>query len=232
MVDPGDPWAGWVLGTDGLRAQYCELNRLGQWLRQPVNTVTNLGFGAAGLAVLLDRSGGRLAGAPRWLFGLSLVALCLGSGLFHASITLTAQRADMGATYAVVLALIGYGVLVHRPRTEDRAWLAVIGVLDVLFVVLDLFRQGTWLLPLMLALTLAGAVVAVAGWRPRVGLGHLARAGVGLLVGAASWILDFHKIGCDPTGWFQWHGLWHLATAVGAWELFRFLDRTAPRRDA
>lgn len=230
-MEPSDPWADWVLGTDGLRAQYCELNRLGAWLRQPVNTVTNLGFGAAGLAVLLDRTGGRLAGAPKWLFGLSLVALCLGSGWFHASITLTAQRADMGATYAVVLALIGYTGMVHRPRREWRAWLAVVVVLDVLFIAFDLFRQGTWLLPLLLAITLGGAVFAVVRWRPREGLGHLARAGLGLLVGGVSWGLDFHKVGCDPTGWFQWHGLWHLATAVGAWELFRFLDRAAPRRE-
>jgi hypothetical protein len=221
-----DPWADWALGTDGLAARYCELNRIGDWLRQPVNAVTNVAFAFTGVAVLRggDR-GGRLKGAPTVVFGASLLLLALGSGWFHASIALHAQRADMGATYAVVLALIGFAVMLLRPADERRRWLAAVLGADVVFVAFDLFRQGAWLLPVLLFGTLLAGIAVFARMRAELEHRHLALAALALVIGAVSWVLDDRKILCDPTSLFQWHGLWHVAMAFAALELFRYFDR-------
>jgi hypothetical protein len=222
------PWAGMALGTDGLSAKYCELNRLDHWVRQPINTLSNAAFALVGIAILLERpANSRLAGLPRTLVGLSLCALAVGSALFHASITLAAQRMDMGATYAVVLALTGFAVAIRRPPEELGRWTVAILAADVLFVAFDLFRQGAWLLPLLLVAALGSASITRIRWSRAHLSGHFSAALVSMGVAGTAWILDDRKLGCDPTGDFQWHALWHIATAVAAFELYRYLDRAA-----
>ncbi|MBK7401673.1 MAG: ceramidase domain-containing protein [Myxococcales bacterium] len=222
-----DPWAALALGTDGLSAKYCELNRFGGYLRQPINSLSNAAFALAGVAVLADHRVGRLSVSLRRLFAASLFALAAGSGFFHASITLVAQRMDMGATYAVVLALIGFSFAIERPVEEHARWLAGIVVVDLVFVGLDLYRFGAWLLPLLLLLCLGAALRVLS--RVRHSARHLVLAGVGILTGATAWGLDERKVLCAPESVLQWHALWHCATAFGALHLFWFFDRSSAR---
>jgi hypothetical protein len=221
-----DIWAGFELGTDGLSARYCEVNRLGAWIRQPVNTISNLVYLAAGLVVWADgRRPGHLRGALRAILGAALVALFVGSSLFHASIARFAQRMDVGATYALALALIGSAVAVQRPARERTRWVAATLAAAAVFAGVDLLSYGTILLP---ALILSALVAVLLAWRRRPGLHdarYLAFSGLMLAASAASWWLDFAKVGCDPTSAFQWHAVWHLSTAAAAVGTYRFLDR-------
>lgn len=214
-----DPWASLALSTDGLTARYCELNHLGEWLRQPSNALSSFSYVIAGVLVLLNTTG-RVAKSLRFTLAASFFALGLGSQFFHASITLIAQQLDMAGTYATVLALIAIGLQQRFPRLHV---LAPLLVTDVLFYAFDLYLQGTWLLPLLIAIALiVTVVVALHEKRPAL---HFGLAFLGLTIGGASWGFDDRKFLCDPQSVLQWHALWHLATAFGAYQLFLFLNR-------
>jgi hypothetical protein len=221
-----DPWSSFPLGTDGLSARYCELNRLGEWLRQPANALSSLSYLAVGVATFA-RAGGRIDAKLRNILGVSLILLGLGSGSFHASITLAAQELDMAATYAVVLALTVHAISQVAPKISALALLVALVAADVLLYAIDGYRFGPWLLPLLLLVLTASAVWVAARTTGR-SKREFVLAFVGLGVGGASWILDDRKVACAPLSVLQWHALWHLATAFGAWRLFVYFDRVAP----
>ena len=55
-------------------------------------------------------------------------------------------------------------------------------------------------------------------------------AAVALLLGGfVAWVLDIMRITCSPESWLQGHALWHVAGALAAWLLYRYLQtaRTA-----
>jgi hypothetical protein len=221
-----DPWGLFALGTDGLTQRYCELNRLGEWLRQPANSCSSLAYVAAAIPVVHLRR--NVPSSLRTLVAGSLVALGLGSAFFHASIALVAQKLDMAGTYGVVLGLIAVGLVERFRRIDPRAAVVSVLALDVVFYAFDFYLYGPWLLPLLIVVAIAVLVAS----RIASGPGGATALGVafgGLGVGGAAWILDDHKVACAPVSPLQWHALWHIATAVALAATFRFFDR--PRKE-
>ncbi len=219
-----DPWAAFALSTDGLSARYCELNRLGEWLRQPSNTISSFSYLVAGVLVLRSMKG-RADTSLRLVLGLSFFALGLGSQFFHASITLVAQELDMAGTYAAVLALIAIALRQRFERLPVELVLVALLVIDALFYAFEFYRHGPWLLPSLLGVTLVCAVAVAVHSGASRSLRSFGFAVAGLAVGAASWLFDDQKFLCDPRSALQWHALWHLATAFGAYQLFSYLHR-------
>lgn len=218
-----DPWAGWALGTDGLEARYCELNRLGAVLRQPSNALSSLAYVVAGGFVLGQR-GGAVPRPLRLLLGASLAALGAGSIFFHGSITLVAQQLDMTATYGTVLSLIAIAATKLGARSNAMVLGGGVVGADVAAYGFDLYRHGTWLLPLLIGLALLASVTIWSRSRAAGPRWSFFSALAGLVIGGVSWVLDGKKVGCRPEGVLQWHALWHVATAIGVWALFAYFD--------
>ena len=223
-----DPWSSFVLGTDGLSARYCELNHLGAWLRQPMNSLSNLAYVLAGVWLWRREAA---PGRSRSVFTLAacLCAVGVGSGLFHASIALFAQQLDMAGAYAVLLAGIAAPFILSEEAPKQTVRLALLAVVIALFYAFDLYLQGTWLLPLLVLL----AGVTAAGVRLRAPERYagpwLSRALYAAALGAAAWGLDDRKVLCAPRSLLQWHALWHVATASAAFCLYTFHLRGAAR---
>jgi hypothetical protein len=213
-----EPWADWVVGTDGLGPRYCEANRLAEWVRQPANTWSNAAYALAALGVA---RGGDAAGAA--IPAACLTGLALGSAFFHASLTLAAQRLDMDGAYAVSYAGLALPAALRRPRRELPAWGALVAAAVAASHAVDLHRAGPVLLP---ALLVAVGVVADRV-RRRTGAPGLGRAVAAAVAGGLCWILDDRKVLCATTSLLQWHAAWHVATALAAHELFRFHLRAA-----
>ncbi|HEX2861700.1 MAG TPA: ceramidase domain-containing protein, partial [Lacunisphaera sp.] len=97
-----------------------KLNRL---IREPQNTVSNLPYALAGLAILL--AGRRLAS-----FGLGLAGLFLGfgSGMYHASLLPEWRMIDILGVYAVLYSLLLIGVATRFKQLGEHrlAWVAVV----------------------------------------------------------------------------------------------------------
>jgi hypothetical protein len=105
---------------------------LAQAIREPFNTWTNLAFVRCG-ALLLTREGL----APRRQAGLALIAVGIGSFLYHASSSRTLRHWDVGAMYWLYLMLIVLAVGVLSERFRDffnrsaSGWMIALPILAI-----------------------------------------------------------------------------------------------------
>ncbi|MBW2444547.1 MAG: hypothetical protein JRG83_01345 [Deltaproteobacteria bacterium] len=151
-----------------------------------------------------------------------MATLCIGSGLFHASMTRAGQWLDVAAMYFAMNALVGFALHVRGIAPFVRSLPAFL-VLDVL---LAIFK---WSLPTTPILAVQGAVVFAT-------LGHGARRGplpwawalaptLIFLAGFGVRDLDVRGVGCDPSGWlYQGHAVWHVTSAFFLWGSFVALE--------
>ena len=222
---------GW-LGPDVDRgAEFCEA-AAGR-VRQPVNTLSNLGFVVAGLAIA--RRADRL---PVVGTALACLVVLLGpaSMAMHATESSLGGHLDMLSMYLVASFAVAYAAM--RLARRGPAFLAVVlavsllgcGVVEVAGGEVPVVRHAGNLAfgaLLVTALVLERRIV-------RRGETVLDRrwilAAVGSLLAAfAIWntAQDGSPL-CWPGSLYQGHGVWHLLCALSAWCLFRFYASERP----
>jgi hypothetical protein len=226
---------GWFGPDVGRGAAFCEAAHPG-WIRQPVNTWSNLGFVLAGLAVAWYagdrlRLGLTMGAHPALATAYAVLVVLLGPGsmAMHATQSDLGGHLDLLSMFLVSGFALGYAAM--------RVWHRGPGFLAVVFPALVAVGMAVYLaggaVPLvnhagnaafsvMLLLAIALEVVL---WR-RPDVRQDTRFGVAALATlvVASTVWRFGRDGhpwCDPTSWWQWHGLWHVLCAVAAYLLFR-----------
>lgn len=221
---------GWLGPDIGRGTGFCEAARAGL-IKQPANTVSNLGFVAAGLAASWHASTaprGRLTRPLAAVLAIVIVLLGPGSAAMHASQSDLGGHLDMTSMYLIsgfalayaVTRLVGGGL-----RVFTRVYLAALLAQEIVEI-----RGGS--MPLLMttgnfgfALTLIAAVVLEEILRRR-GDGLDLRWGAlalgALLLAFGIWTLA--KDGgpwCDPHSLLQGHAAWHLLCAAAAYALYR-----------
>lgn len=197
---------------------YCERTSVAFWA-EPLNAVTNAAFVAAGLWLLITLyRQGRLDGATVWLSGL-MIAIGIGSFLFHTYATVWAAMADTGPIMLFILTYFAIAMRYLVGLTWPRSMLATLGFLAAMVALSWFFRitlapiigSSTSYLPALLGL------VGVGFYLRRRGEGEDRGAGYGLLYAAGLFavsltfrILDEPLCGVWPYGT---HFLWHLCNA-------------------
>jgi Ceramidase len=235
--------AGGWLGPDVDRgAGFCEA--AAGTVRQPVNTLSNLGFVVAGLAIALraGRPGGLGTSTMARRPGLATAYACLvvllgpGSMAMHATESEVGGHLDMASMYLVAAFASSYAAM----RRFDRgpAFLAVafvlvvavcelVGTYDGAVPVVDYAGNLAFGAFLVLALVLERGVARHRGVVLEL---RWAWAAVGAMAVAFA-IWNTAKAGsslCWPHSAYQGHGVWHLLCAVGAWCLFRLYVSEEP----
>jgi len=228
--------AGGWLGADVDRgAGFCEA--AAGTVRQPVNTLSNLGFVVAGLAIAVraGRPGGLGRSTMARRPGLATAYACLvvllgpGSMAMHATESEVGGHLDVASMYLVAAFASSYAAM----RRFDRgpAFMAVAFVL----VVAGCELVGTYDRPVPVVEFSGNAafgaflVVAVVLERQHarrnavsLDLRWLAAAVGALALAFAVW--NTAKAGsplCWPHSLYQGHGVWHVLCAVSAYCLFR-----------
>lgn len=201
--------------TTPLGAADCEAFA-GGWLVQPVNAWSSLAYAVVGLVLIVAsiRTGGRDR-TLQTVYGVLLIGTGIGSFLYHGPQTPVAQFAHditfLAALWALVLLnLAAAGLLPRRTLAPGLA-----AVLAVLSSVLLLWPASTNVLTGITVVALAASDL----WRRRtVGFERVwYGASIVLLLGS----LLFNALGrtgaptCDPESVVQFHGLWHVLTALG-----------------
>lgn len=123
----GSPWDGWLPATCLPDACFCEAIGSGL-IRQPINTWSNLAFVAIGLLIAFDlrpdRSAQRsnLISRPmvRRLFALAVIAIGLGSMVYHASLSFVGQWLDVMSMYLLGVFMVLYAAARLRPSGSFR----------------------------------------------------------------------------------------------------------------
>lgn len=208
-------------------------------VREPQNTWSNLAFVLGGASLLVAMRL-RMARAV----GVALVAVGIGSFLYHASASRTLRHLDVGAMYWLFLLLAGLaagsvGARLKRWSEPRATWIAVatalaaVGLMAGRNVVVLGMKPFSLTIATGLAAALTIASLVVAGWRARSGRTWVAVAGVCALFAVALGC----QLGDQPGRWLfrpgaavQAHALWHIFSATAVVGAVAVLDRASDVR--
>ncbi len=236
--------AGDWLGADVGRGDvFCEVPHdvdgpFGGWV-QPANSLSNLGFVVAGLAVawragkpwLLGDVLPRLRGLPT-AYAVVTVLLGPASAAMHATGSELGGHLDLLSMYLVASFAAAYALM----RLVGQGALFFFQVFSLLVAACELVGTIDADVPVVhIAGNLAFGVLLVAAiaievvlWRRAPGRPATARTDLrwgGGAVGAMAVAFVIWNLAqgpwCDPTSWLQGHAAWHLLCALAAYLLFR-----------
>jgi hypothetical protein len=158
-----------------------------------------------------------------WLYALALIAIGVGSAVYHASLSFAGQTADVAGMY-----LLGTFILLYNAA---RAWRIAPQRIVVFYVSLNAALITLLVLKpalrryLFAALILSAIAIELRGRvssRGRADTRFFVAALATIVFGFALWTLDFTGTLCAPASLMQGHGVWHLSGAVSAVLLFLY----------
>ena len=218
---------GWLGADVGRSANFCEAAR-DAWVKQPANTLSNLGFVVAGLAVAWHAGSVSLHGLAT-AYACVVVLLGPASAAMHATQSELGGYLDLLSMYLVASFAAAYAVMRWCRRERLFFWqvfsLMVAGceLVGLLGDEVPVVQQSGNVA--FAALLLTAVVVEVGLWRraagPRTDLRWGAAALGTILVAFLVWSVTKTRW-CDPHSLLQGHAAWHLLDAVSAYLLFRF----------
>ncbi|MEZ5008941.1 MAG: ceramidase domain-containing protein [Chitinophagales bacterium] len=232
-------WSGLTLGVAGMYEEYCELNRMEDFLRERMNSWSNLAFVWFGLVCLLNglrpnqnrKNKNVIHQYPvlSVFTGLSFMYLGIGSFLYHAALTRFTQLLDVAGTYAAVNAIVGLGILsvlqIYLPKDKKGP----VGLMIVLIIIADVFffvykwqLDANVVLPIMVVILL---MVTIGVSISKHLKGNLILAILGFIaVCVAFYIrnLDVNKVFCNPESLLQGHSIWHLLTGSSLFLMYNY----------
>jgi hypothetical protein len=231
---------GWEGRVDGCLVDgqcFCERDR-GGWIRQPANTVSNLGFIGAGLWIAwslgrerrrgaLPRSGNRMTETRFYpgFFAALTALLGPGSMALHASLTWWGSVLDLVSMNVFIGFVFSYA-LVRWCGLGTGPFLASFILVNAVLLAIKLVHgHGSGAFGVVAVVSLA-IELRIRRIRPVSGDGrYLLAAGAVFLASFAVWLASQNDgLLCDPGSWLQGHGLWHLGCAASALLLYLYMQ--------
>lgn len=239
-----NPWEGMELGVAGTFEEFCEMNRMNELFREPVNTISNLAYllyGSICIAFFKNDTAKKLRynlilEFPEYslLMGFAFIYLAFGSFYYHASLTKVAQRHDMAATYIVAAFPVIFNILnIVVALKKNKSYLVRKNIAQAGFFIMILaailFYVFKWKLNANIALPTIFILIGITSflsaklidgksyfWFLLLGMLFLATA-FGL------WYADRFNFWCNPIGILQGHAVWHILTGFAAFFVYLFL---------
>ena len=223
---------------DGIGASDCEFLR-DEALAQPVNALTSLAYVVVGFLVIARAWVSRRPLAAALVYGICLVGVGLGSVLFHGPQPDGSRVLhDLPILFTVVF-IVAYDLSLVSSRVRHPMVLFGVGAVVATMLTIidpDLGTGATGLA--VVALAVLEFLVYRRRLRPattrRQRQGYITIIVVAAIAGA-TWLLGrTNSPACDPDAVFQFHGLWHVISALvfGLWWWLAFdVGRTTPTAD-
>jgi len=224
------PWAAWRPATCLPDACFCEAIGTG-FIRQPIDTWSNLAFVLVGLLILEDvlrpssiRS--NLLARRRVyviVYAVAVILIGLGSWFYHASLTFVGQWFDVMGMYLLGTFMVLYNVARLRPLgSRNFAVSYVLFNLALGFSLIVVPELRRYLFGLLLVVTIALEVVIHRQRETQIRTIYFIAALLSYGLAQIIWTLDLNHIVCDPDGVLQGHAVWHVLTALSAGLLYLY----------
>ena len=212
------PWH----GLEFTAAAFCEESVCG-WVRQPGNTVSNLGFLLVGW--LIYRHARHHGHGHLMLLAAISVATGLTSAFFHASETRLGAILDFSGIYlgsAYMFAMNVRRLTQWRKGRIVGVYLLFFGVSFALLLLdPDLSRKFYALQSFACCVVLEAILFFTQKGRPDYR--WFGAFWGSFLLGYGLWLLDVQHLVCDPTNhWISGHALWHWLDALALYCVYRF----------
>jgi hypothetical protein len=236
----GTFWDGWEIEPSIVQGCFCEHNYLERFIRQPLNSWSNLAFLYAGILILYKTwrsesenesenyiKRNKIIGIA---FGILLCILFTGSFLFHASLTTFFGKTDMIGTYGIPLFLGMIGIsrilVYHKLLQEKTAAIVCVAVTYILGYLLAFH----YIIFINMIVTFASLLI-IAGLSAFYLLLKkdilfnkklLVLNMIFVVLACILWILDHNNIVCFPYSNIQLHSFWHVLNGIAAYYMFEF----------
>jgi len=201
---------------------WCEAVRYGDWIRQPMNTWSNIfiilvAFYIIRLARKEVSDQNELTRNPAYsnLFAFGCILTGLGSMFFHASLTYIGNWIDIMGMYfiAIFLILYNYSRIYHLTLSKMIGWytglIAFFGVLIYKMAEINNVLFGFVILGFVIS-----AVIVQRKLKSKTKSTYLWLAIISYYTASAFWILDKEGYLCAPDSWMQGHALWHILSGT------------------
>ena len=239
----GSIWEGMTVSKSAIKVEYCELNQVGKFFHQTMNTYSNIAYFFFGIWIVQlafndykNRNAHKLNRLQQFpmlsaLFGFCFIYLCFGSAFFHASLTWVGQRVDMNGTYGLTLSLLSIGLyhVFYKIKLSEKSKMYVImGLIILIFAFFEiaLMVSSSVLLPVLILFSTILVGIHYFQFRKERFLILGILSFILIIIAVKIRTLDVEKVGCDPNSWYQGHAVWHLMTATSSYlnyAFFRFV---------
>jgi len=233
------PWAAWRPATCLPDACFCEAIGTG-FVRQPIDTWSNLAFVLVGLLILEDvlrpsAARSNLLAQRRaygTVYAMAVMLIGLGSWFYHASLTFVGQWFDVMGMYLLGTFMVLYNVarLSFSPQVMPRlpmggrtfaiSYVLFNVVLGFSLIVVPELRRHLFGVLLVVTIVLEWVIR-----RRRTTQIHTAYFIAALLIYVLAqiiWTFDLNHVICVPNGLLQGHAVWHVLTALSAGLLYLY----------
>ena len=221
----GPDWSAFAPASCAATRCFCEMPRIGSLILQPADSWSSYGYVFGGFLMILiaRRQGSAMTPLATTAFGVTAIAVGVGSALLHATLTLWGQFLDVLGMYLVGSFLL-VSALSRWRRIADRPAIGLYVLLCAVLVAVLIFEPEVrrWLFGVLL---IAAIVFELGFARPRRPGVRLPLYLYGLLANAvafAIWNLDQHGLVCSPASPSQGHAVWHQLGALSMWLCFAY----------
>ena len=218
----GPDWRAYAPATCTATHCFCEMPRVGALILQPADSWSSYGYVFVGfLMIVLSQGRGWSSALPpvaATAFGMTAIAVGLGSVLLHATLTLWGQFFDVLGMYLVGSFMLTSGLSRWLRIPDGRAILLYVAMCAALVAVLIVEPEvRRWLFAVLLVTAIVVELVFARPRRRQVVLRFYLAGIVAKAVAFTLWNLDQHGLVCAPHSLIQGHAAWHL---LGATSLF------------
>lgn len=224
------PWATWRPATCMPDACFCEAIGAG-FIRQPIDTWSNLAFVLIGLLVLEDvlrpsPTRSNLLAQRRtygMVYAFAAILIGLGSWFYHASLTFVGQWFDVMGMYLLGTFMVLYNVTRLRPLS-NRVFVVSYALFNLALgfslIVAPALRR--YLFGGLLLVTIALEVSIRRRHVTHIRTVYFIAALLIYVLAQIIWTLDLNHILCDPNSLLQGHAVWHVLTAISTGLLYLY----------
>lgn len=225
----------------GVDSFFCEHSYMNDFIRQPINTYSNVFFLFFGIRMLTYPKATDSTNllqeqkVYQHIFAWGSIFLCLCSTFFHASLICPAQQLDMAGVNVLMLLPLFYNfhrihnLKFHKSTAQSTTNATVLYLLSFLVcsTIISLLKwqlNAIMVLAVVTGLNVMTTLYLEYKFPKRTNKFYLWTCIILLTSASSLYIADMKKVFCDEYGFFQPHAIWHISAAFSGYALFLYFQ--------